>query len=202
MIKKNNENTIISDKKIDNETLSKFLCDYLPLIVFILIYKLSNAANPLLPATLWLLVTSFVALIISYFLTKKIAKMPLISAAILGIFGGLTLLSGDEIFIKIKPTLINLIFAAILFYGYFSGRPLIKYLFADNIKIQDKAWLILSLRWALFFLFLAFLNEIIWRNFSTDFWVNFKVFGVFPLSMIFTLSQIPFMIKQIKLYRS
>lgn len=124
--------------------------------------------------------------------------MPLISAIILGIFGGLTLISGDDLFIKIKPTLINLLFATLLFYGYFSKRPLIKHLFGESLKMEDKIWIVLSLRWGLFFVFLAILNEAIWRNFSTDFWVNFKVFGVFPISMIFTLSQVPFMVKNIK----
>lgn len=180
------------------ENWSKFLCDYVPLIIFIIVYKFSKAADPLIPATLYLLISSFVALIIAYILTKKIAKMPLISAIILGIFGGLTLISGDDLFIKIKPTLINLLFAAVLFYGYFAKKPLIKHLFGENIKMQDRAWLILSLRWGLFFIFLALLNEFIWRNFPTDFWVSFKLFGVFPISMIFTISQVPFMIKNVK----
>ena len=180
------------------EAWAKFLCDYLPLIIFIVIYKFSSAPDPLIPATLYLLVSSFLALIIAYILTKKIAKMPLVSAVILGVFGGLTLISGDDLFIKIKPTLINLLFALILFYGYFSKRPLIKHLFGESLKMEDQAWLTLSLRWAIFFVFLALLNEFIWRSFSTDFWVNFKVFGVFPISMIFTLSQVPFMIKNMK----
>jgi len=177
---------------------AKFLCDYLPLIIFILVYKFSPAPDPLIPATIYLLISSFLALIVAYILTKKVAKMPLISAIILGIFGGLTLFSGNDLFIKIKPTLINLFFAIILFYGYFSKRPLIKHLFGDGLKMEDHAWLTLSLRWGIFFIFLAILNEIIWRNFPTDFWVNFKVFGVFPISMIFTISQVPFMIKNIK----
>lgn len=180
------------------EAWSKFLCDYFPLIIFIIVYKFSSAPDPLLPATMYLLITSFLALIISYILTKKIAKMPLISAIILGIFGGLTLISGDDLFIKIKPTLINIFFAVILFYGYFSKKPLMKHLFGESLKMDDRAWLILSLRWGLFFIFLAILNEFIWRNFPTDFWVNFKVFGVFPISMIFTISQVPFMIKNVK----
>ncbi len=184
--------------KKTKEAWAKFLCDYVPLIIFIIIYKFSPASDPLIPATFGLLVSSFIALIIAYILTRKIAKMPLISAIILGVFGGLTLISGDDLFIKIKPTLINLLFAAILFYGYFSKKPLIKHLFGESLKMEDRAWLILSLRWAIFFIFLAVLNEFIWRSFSTDFWVNFKVFGVFPISMIFTLSQVPFMIKNIK----
>jgi intracellular septation protein len=191
-----NKSKPASDKS--KEAVAKFLCDYFPLIIFIIVYKFSSAPDPLVSATLYLLVSSFVALIIAYILTKKIAKTPLISAIILGIFGGLTLISGDDFFIKIKPTLINSLFAIFLFYGYFTKRPLIKHLFGESLKMQDGAWLTLSLRWALFFIFLAALNEFIWRNFPTDFWVNFKVFGVFPLSMIFTLSQVPFMVKNIR----
>ncbi len=188
----------IAEKKSSKESWSKFLCDYLPLIIFIIVYKFSSAPDPLLPATLCLLISSFLALIAGYILTKKIAKMPLISAVILGVFGGLTLISGNDLFIKIKPTLINLLFALVLFYGYFSKRPIIRHLFGGSLKMENKAWLVLSLRWAIFFIFLAALNEFIWRNFSTDFWVSFKVFGVFPISMIFTISQVPFMIKNIK----
>lgn len=184
--------------KSSKEAWSKFLCDYLPLIIFIAVYKFSKAPDPLIPATLCLLVSSFIALLVAYLMTKKIAKMPLISAIILGIFGGLTLISGNDLFIKIKPTLINLFFAAILLYGYFSKRPIIKHLFGENLKMPNQAWLDLSLRWGVFFIFLAILNEVIWRNFTTDFWVNFKVFGVFPITMIFTISQVPFMIKNIK----
>ncbi len=186
------------DAAQSKEAWSKFLCDYLPLIIFIGVYKFSSAPDPLIPATLCLLVSSFIALLVAYILTRKIAKMPLISAITLGVFGGLTLISGDDLFIKIKPTLINLLFAVILFYGYFTKRPIIKHLFGGNLKMPNQAWLTLSLRWGIFFIFLAVLNEAIWRNFTTDFWVNFTVFGVFPISMIFTISQVPYMIKNIK----
>ena len=180
------------------EGFAKFLYDYLPLIVFIVVYKFSSAKDPILPATLWMIVVTLVALVAAYFMTGKIAKMPIFSALLLGIFGGLTLISGDDFFIKIKPTLINLLFAIVLFYGYFSKRPLISYLFGGEIKIKNQAWLVMSWRWAWFFVFLAVLNEIIWRNFSTDFWVSFKMFGMFPISMIFTISQVPFMIKNVE----
>ncbi len=186
------------NKEKKKDAWAKFLCDYLPLIIFIIVYKFSKAPDPLIEATLYLLVSSFVALIAAYLLTKKIAKMPLISAVILGISGGLTVLSGNDLFIKMKPTFINLVFASVLFYGYFSKRPIIKHLFGEAFKMEDKIWLILSLRWALFFVGLALLNEFIWRNFPTDFWVNFKVFGVFPISMIFTISQVPFIVKNMK----
>ncbi len=187
-----------NSSKKSHDSLTKFLCDYLPLIVFFACYKLAKTPDPLITATTYMIITTFIALIISYLLTKKIAKIALFSGIILGVFGGLTILLKDDLFIKIKPTIINLIFAAILFYGYFSKKPLLSYLIGDQIKMSDRAWLTLSARWAIFFIFLSILNEIIWRNFSTDFWVQFKVFGMMPLSIIFTLSQLPFMIKEIK----
>lgn len=177
------------------EPLAKFLSDFLPLLIFILVYKFSSAEKPIIPATFWMVSVTIIALIISYFLTKKIAKMPLFSAIFLTIFGLLTVFSGDDIFIKVKPTLINSFFAIILFYGYFSKKPIVSHLFGGELKMSKEAWIEISWRWAWFFSFLAILNEVIWRNFSTDFWVSFKMFGILPISMIFTISQIPFMIK-------
>ena len=188
----------IAVKKSKKDSISKFLSDFLPLIVFFLIYKTSSHPKPILPATMWMVIVTFFALTISYILTKKIAKMPLIAALVLGLFGGLTVFSGDDYFIKIKPTLINLVFASILFFGYFTKRPLISYLFGGELKFkEEKSWHILSLRWGLFFVALAVLNEVIWRNFSLDFWVNFKVFGVLPITMVFMVTQIPFIMKSV-----
>ena len=185
----------LTEKK---ESISKILCDYLPLIIFFVVYKFSNSQRPLIAATSSMVVSTFFALIISYFLTKKIALVPLFSALVLGFFGCLTIFLKDDFYIKIKPTIINLIFAGILFFGYLSKKPLLSYLMGSQIKISPQAWLILSLRFALFFVFLAILNEVIWRNFSTNFWVQFKVFGMAPLSMIFTFSQLPFMMREMK----
>ncbi|MCE3255309.1 MAG: ispZ [Rickettsiaceae bacterium] len=179
-----------------NSSILKFICDFLPLLVFFVAYKTSYQEQPIIPATIALIITTFVVLIINYAATRRIAAMPLFSSVLLGIFGFLTIFSGNEIFIKIKPTLINLLFAAILLFGYFSKKPLLKTLFGSTFTISDAAWLRLSLRWAWFFVFLAILNEVIWRNFSTDFWVQFKVFGILPLSIIFTFSQIPYILKQ------
>ena len=145
-----------------------------------------------------MVITTFFALILGYILTKKIAKVALFSGLILAIFGGLTIALKDEIFIKIKPTIINLIFATILFYGYFTKKPFLSQLLGDQIKMRPAAWLTLSFRWGCLFLFLAILNEVIWRSFSTDFWVQFKVFGMTPISMIFTISQVPFMMAEMK----
>ena len=184
--------------KNSNDSLAKFLYDYLPLIVFFVCYKFARTPEPLVTATIFMLITTFAALVICYILTKKIPKIALISAVILAIFGGLTVMLKDDIFIKTKPTIINLLFAGILFYGFFAKKPLLAYLLEGQVKMSEQAWLILSLRWGWFFIFLAALNEVIWRSFSTDFWVGFKVFGMMPISLIFTLSQIPFMVREMK----
>jgi intracellular septation protein len=135
------------------------------------------------------------AIIASYILTKKIPKVATFSAIILGFFCSLTIFFNDDYFIKIKPTIINLIFGAVLIYGCYFKKPMLSYLLGEQIKMSFENWQILSWRWAGFFIGLAILNEIIWRNFSTDFWVQFKVFGMMTISMIFTISQIPFILK-------
>lgn len=178
--------------------MAKFLYDYLPLIAFFACYKFSNTPNPLVTATIYMVITTIAALIVCYILTKKIPIVALASGVMLTIFGGLTILLKDDIFIKIKPTIINLLFATMLFYGYFTKKTFLSYILGEQIKISDIAWLILSRRWAIFFVFLAILNEVIWRCFSTDFWVQFKVFGVMPISLAFTISQFPFMIREMK----
>jgi intracellular septation protein len=175
----------------------KFICDFLPLLTFFLIYKTSSD-NAIINATIGLVIVTFITLVIGYIFTRQIAAMPLFSAIVLGFFGFLTIFSGNEIFIKIKPTLLNLLFAAILLFGYFSKKPLLKSLLGSAFEIKDEAWLELSKRWAIFFIFLAVLNEVIWRNFSTDWWVQFKVFGILPLSIIFTCSQIPYILEKSK----
>ena len=117
--------------------------------------------------------------------------MPTVGATIILIFGGLSLYFNNDIFFKMKPTIINLLFASILFSGNFINKPLLKLLLGETLKLKDEGWNILTKRWISFFIFLAILNEIIWRTQSTDFWVNFKVFGMLPLTFIFTLTQLP-----------
>ena len=183
------------NKNKSSEGLLKFLYDYLPIIVFFVCYKLSVVYDKLLFATLAMLFTTFVAISVSYILTRKIPKVATFSALLLGFFCGLTIFFDDEYYIKIKPTIINLIFSGILFYGNFAQKPMLKFLLGEQLKMNFKDWQILSLRWAYFFCALGILNEIIWRNFSTDFWVQFKVFGMMTISMMFTISQVPFIIK-------
>jgi intracellular septation protein len=186
------------------ENIAKFLCDYLPLIVFFIAYKIPKNIHanlnfePLIFATICLVFTTFICLLLSYFLVRKISYIALFSGLILAIFGGLTAFFNNEFFIKIKPTIINLIFAVTLFYGYWQKKPLLSIIFENKISMKDEAWHQFSLRWALYFVFLAILNEIIWRNFTTEFWVDFKVFGMMTLTIIFTIIQMPFLARNIQ----
>ena len=117
--------------------------------------------------------------------------MPTFGAGVLLIFGGLTILFDNKIFIFMKPTIINIIFAAILYGGIVFKKPLLKYLLGSALKLEEEGWTILTQRWTAFFIALAVLNEIVWRTMSEEFWVSFKVFGILPITFIFTASQVP-----------
>ena len=120
----------------------------------------------------------------------KLATMPLVSGFFVITFGGLTLYLQDETFIKVKPTIVNVLFAAILYGGLLFGKPLLQHLFGDEFRLTDEGWRKLTFRWASFFVLLAILNEIVWRNMSNDAWVAFKAFGILPLTLVFAISQI------------
>ena len=141
------------------------------------------------------MVATAIALTASWILTRKIAMVPLVSAIFVALFGALTLWLHDDLFIKVKVTLINALFGAVLLGGVAMGRSYIKLIMGVAVKLPDHAWRTLSLRWGLFFFAMAVLNEIVWRNFSTDQWVNFKVFGLLPLTLIFAIANAPFMSK-------
>ena len=122
---------------------------------------------------------------------KKIPKVPIIGATLVAVFGGLTLYFNDKTFFYMKPTIVNILFAAILFIGsFFLKKNLLKSLLETSIKLEEKGWELLNQRWILFFIFLAILNEVVWRTQSEDFWVKFKVFGIIPITLIFTMFQI------------
>jgi len=146
-------------------------------------------------ATAVFMVAILVALAASYALTRRLPVMALVSAVVVLVFGGLTLLLQDELFIKLKPTIIYLLFAGTLFGGLLFNKPLLAMVFDQMFSLTEEGWRKLTVRWALFFLFLAVLNEIVWRTQSTDTWVAFKVFGVMPLTFVFAMLQFPLLKK-------
>ena len=142
-------------------------------------------------ATALFIVATFVALAVSLALTRRLPIMPFVTGIVVLVFGGLTLWLQDEAFIKMKPTIVNVLFGATLLGGLLFGRPLLGYVFDSVFRLTDEGWRKLTFRWGLFFFVLALLNEVVWRNFSDDAWVNFKVFGIMPLTILFTLTQMP-----------
>ena len=170
------------------KSISKLLIDIGPLAVFFIFYKING---DLIDAILPLMVATIIAILASYILEKKIPIMPTFGAGVLLIFGGLTLLFDNKIFIFMKPTIINFIFAAILYGGIILKKPLLKYFLGSALKLEEEGWNTLTHRWIAFFVALAILNEIVWRTMSEDLWVNFKVFGILPITIIFTMTQIP-----------
>ena len=167
------------------KSLLKLLVDVGPLAVFFIFYSRGDLQSAILP----LMIATIIAVAFSYIMEKKIPIMPTIGAAIILVFGGLTIYFDNEIFFKMKPTIINILFATILYAGQIMKRPLLKSLFSGNLKLQEEGWSQLTKRWISFFIALAILNEIIWRTQSTDLWVNFKVFGILPITFIFTMTQ-------------
>jgi len=168
----------------------KFVADFGPLLIFFTIYfKNENDLRVAIPP---FIIATLVALIVVYFLEKKIPMVPLTSGVLIALFGGLTLYFDNKIFFYMKPTIINLLFAAILFFGkYFTEKPLLQIFFQNSLKLQDEGWEKLSYRWIYFFIFVAILNELVWRTQSEPFWINFKVWGLLPISFLFAVSQIP-----------
>lgn len=169
------------------KSIYKLLIDIGPLAVFFIFYTKSGLQASILP----LMIATVIAVLFSYILEKKIPIMPTVGAGIVLIFGGLTIYFDNEIFIKMKPTIINLIFAAILYGGMLVRKPLLKILLGAALKLEEEGWRKLTNRWIGFFIALAILNEIVWRTQSTDIWVNFKVFGILPITFIFTMTQFP-----------
>ena len=166
----------------------KLFIDIGPLAIFFIYYKISG---DLIEAILPLMVATVFSVLISYILEKKIPIMPTLGAGIVVIFGGLTIIFDNKIFIFMKPTIINIIFAAILYGGIILKKPLLKYLLGSALKLEEQGWTTLTQRWAAFFIALAVLNEIVWRTMSEEFWVSFKVFGIMPITFIFTMTQFP-----------
>jgi intracellular septation protein len=159
----------------------------------LLVFFVANAKFNLFVATGAFMAAIVAAMIASYMVVRHVPIMAIVTAVIVLVFGTLTLVLHDETFIKIKPTIIYGLFAAILGGGLLFGRSFIAILFNQMFNLTPQGWRILTMRWALFFLAMAVLNEIIWRTQSTDFWVSFKLFGAVPLTMIFAMTQMPLM---------
>lgn len=181
-----NEPTARQEPDVSAQQLGKMLLEVAPLGVFFTV----NSYNGIFYGTGAFMVATVIALVASRMLFGRIPVMPFISGVFVLVFGGLTLYLHDDLFIKMKPTIVNSIFASILFGGLLFGHALLKHLFGEVFRLTEPGWRVLTFRWACFFVFLAILNEVIWRSFSTDFWVSFKVFGIMPLSMAFAIAQI------------
>ena len=172
-----------------HKPLIKLVADFGPLLVFFIIY-FSNE-NDLKIAIPPFIVATLISLIVIYFLEKKIPMVPLTGGILITLFGGLTLYFDNKIFFYMKPTIINILFAAVLFFGkYFTKKPLLKIFFQTAMNLENEGWRKLNDRWIGFFIFVAILNEIVWRTQSEVFWVNFKVWGLLPISFLFAASQI------------
>ena len=172
-----------------NKSLIKFITDFGPLLIFFIIYY--NSGKNLKVAIPPLIIATIVAVVIVWFLEKKIPYIPLLGGILISLFGGLTIYFNNPIFIYMKPTIINILFGLALFFGkYFSREPVLKKILGKSIKLNDMGWQILNIRWMYFFFFLALVNELVWRTQTEEFWVNFKVWGLLPLTFSFTILQV------------
>ncbi len=156
---------------------------------------LTEFGGPIFIATGLFMIATAVALIVSWLLTRTLPIMPLVSGIVVFIFGTLTLYLQDDVFIKMKPTIVNALFGVILLGGLFFGKSLLGYVFDSAFRLDAQGWRKLTFRWGLFFLLMAVVNEVVWRNFSTDFWVTFKVWANIPITILFTASQMPLIMR-------
>lgn len=175
----------------ENPDWFRVALDLGPLVVFFLV----NWKFGIFAATGAFMVAITLAVAISWAIHRKLPVMALVTAGFVLVFGTLTLMLQDETFIKMKPTFSNLLFAALLGAGLAFGQLFLKYAFGTAFKLSDAGWRVLTWRWMGFFCFLALTNEIVWRNFSTDFWVSFKVFAIMPLTLVFGMAQMPMLSK-------
>ena len=169
--------------------LLKLALDIGPLVIFFV----GNAKFDIYWATGAFMVAIVLSLSITWMLERRLPILPLVTGVFVLVFGGLTIYLHDDLFIKLKPTIVNTLFAAILFGGLYWGKSFLKSLIGSMFSMTDQGWRILTFRWALFFIVLAILNEVVWRNTTTDNWVSFKVFGIMPLTLVFSIMQLPTM---------
>ena len=173
-----------------NKSFLKFIADFGPLLIFFTIYyKSGNNLSVAIPP---LIIATIIAVVVVYFIEKKIPYVPLMGGVIISLFGGLTLYFNNPVFLYMKPTIINIIFAITLILGkIFFNKNFLKFFFKTAFQLDEMGWDKLNFRWAYFFIFLAFLNEIVWRTQPETTWVNFKVWGMLPITFIFTALQLP-----------
>ena len=177
-----------------NKSLLKSITDFGPLLVFLFFYY--NSDKDLKIAIPPFIIATIVALAVVWILEKKIPMVPLIGGILITLFGGLTIYFDNPIFLYIKPTIINALFGLALLFGkYFTNEPVLKKILGKSIILADEGWNILNKRWMFFFFALALTNELVWRTFSEEFWVNFKVWGILPITFIFTMLQVPLITK-------
>tara|TARA_B100000401_G_scaffold380802_1_gene282591 strand:- start:350 stop:895 length:546 start_codon:yes stop_codon:yes gene_type:complete len=173
-----------------NKSLLKFIADFGPLLIFFTVYyKSGNNLSVAIPP---LIISTIIAVGVIYYLEKKIPYIPIVGGVIISLFGGLTLYFNNPVFLYMKPTIINVIFAITLIVGKtFFNKNFLEFFFKTAFQLDELGWSKLNNRWAYFFIFLAILNEIVWRTQPETTWVNFKVWGIIPLTFIFTALQLP-----------
>ena len=177
-----------------NKSFVKFVTDFGPLVVFFLFYynsdkNLKIAIPPFIIATL-------ISLFVAWLIEKKIPMVPLISGILITLFGGLTIYFDNAVFLYIKPTIINVLFGLTLLFGkFFTDEPILKKIIGKSLSLTSEGWNLLNKRWMYFFFGVAILNECVWRTQSEEFWVNFKVWGLLPITFVFTAFQVPLISK-------
>ncbi len=172
-----------------NKSLLKFVTDFGPLAIFLYIYY--SSGKDIKVALIPFIVATIIALAIVWFLEKRVPLVPLFGGILITLFGGLTIYFNNPIFIYVKPTIINILFGLALLFGkYFTSEPILKKILGNAFNLTEEGWKILTNRWMYFFFLLALLNEIVWRTQSEEFWVNFKVWGLLPITFVFTAFQI------------
>ena len=169
----------------------KLLVEFGPILVFFATYKYAD----IFKATLYMVIVTAISLVVSYLIDRKLSLPLMISGVVLLISGSITLFSGDPSFIKMKPTIVYSLFGLILYVGYFMKKPLIKSVLGSAFTMTETNWMVMTRRFAFYFFAMAMINEFIWRNFSENFWVNFKVFGAVPITLIFVFTQAPFLMQ-------
>jgi len=174
-----------------NPQLRRSVVDFAPLLLFFVAYRLFG----IYAATITVMIAAVAAAAMGWWFDRKVHPVPVATAVIVLIFGGLTLYLNNDTFIKMKPTMIYALFGAVLLGGLWFDRPFVRYVLGTTVTLEDRSWRTLTWRFGIFFLAMAVLNELIWRNFSSDIWVSYHVFGAIALTILFSISQVPFLLK-------